>query len=139
MAPRFRNLYDSTNNPVHMQCLLVRDMATKIKEFAEEHKLSHSISAWLYPYQRLSPSTHKQFLDAARSWMNSESHSNSLNLTSHGSHQQHGHQTGYQTSIRVQERERGQESAVVDEYLGHNGNVHVTNLTFKTVQNDAAQ
>ena len=122
-----------------MQCLLGRDMATKIKEFAEEHKLCQSISARLYPYQRLSASTHQQFLDAARSWMNSRSHSNSFNLTSHGSHQQRGHQTGYQTSIRVQERERGQESAVVDKYLRHNGNVHVTHLTFKTVQNDTAQ
>ena len=33
----FRNLYDSTNNTVDMQCLLEWDKAAKIKEFAKEH------------------------------------------------------------------------------------------------------
>ena len=93
VASIFRNLYDSTNNTVDMQCLLDWDMTAKIKEFAKEHKLSQSISARLYPYQRLSASLHQIFLDAARSWKNSRSHSNYLNLTSHGSHQQLGHQT----------------------------------------------
>ena len=93
MAPTFRNLYDSTNNRVDMQCLLDWDMAENIKEFAKEHKLSQSISARLHPYQRLSASTHQQILGAARGWKNSRGHSNYLNLTSHGSHQQPGHQT----------------------------------------------
>ena len=123
-------------------------MAATIKEFAKEQKLSQSIYARLHPYQRLSASTHQQYLDAARSWKNSRSHSNCLKLTSHGSHQQRGHQTVGRrisstcespTSIRVQEKERGQESAVSDEYFGHDGNVHVMCLTFKTIQNDTAQ
>ena len=102
-------------------------MATNIKEFAKEHKLSQSISARLYPYQRLSASTYQQFLDAARSWMNSRSHSNSLNLTSHGSYQQRGHQTfdrriTWESLISIRVQEKGRKSR-----LGKSHNIILAN------------
>ena len=121
-------------------------MAAKIKEFAKEHKLSQSISARPHPYQRLSTSFYssenfKMLPGAGRTLEVTPTISTSQATVVTNNLVIKPLIVGYvstcesPTSIRVQEKERGQESGVV----GHNGNVHVMCLTFKTIQNDTAQ